>query len=221
MNCINLISERLDEKQLFRGMFSSRLRAEIQPNMGRIQQAGVEAYCNAYLREPHAGYSQAGSQTLSPPIWNALAVWDALSESADDSDLDLYEEDCFVWPRCIVPARRNIDTLQILLTRARHLENFVERAVRLDKSGKTDAALDLIYDNVDSLLSNGKYEELDLMLKNVDADLLPTDILLGLLTATLPAKTKLPSRSIFFRLTEMQIKTRAEWEEGILTGLEG
>ena len=221
MNCINLISERLDEKQLFRGMFSSRLRAEIQPNMGRIQQAGVEAYCNAYLREPHAGYSQAGSQTLSPPIWNALAVWDAPCESADDSDLDLYEEDSFVWPRCIVPARRNIDTLQILLTHARHLENFVERAVRLDKSGKTDAALDLIYDNVDSLLSNGKYEELDLMLKSVDADLLPTDILLGLLTATLPAKTKLPSRSNFFQLTEMQIKTRAEWEEGILTGLEG
>jgi len=57
-------------------------------------------------------------------------------------------------------------------------------------------------------------------LRQVDVRIFSTDLLLGILTATLPAKSKLPSRTPFFGKVEAIIKRRGEWEKGLLTGLE-
>jgi hypothetical protein len=98
--------------------------------------------------------------------------------------------------------------------------NFVEQAARLDKLGHTDAALDLIYDRIDTLLIAHEFDEVDAILESADLKILSIDVLLGLLTSTLPARTKLASRKAFFMAIEQEAKRRGEWEQGLLTGLE-
>jgi len=100
-------------------------------------------------------------------------------------------------------------------------EPFVARARRLDEHRRTEAALDLIYDAVDQLMRDNQFERLDSMLVQTRVDDLSVDILLGILTATLPAKTRLPSRVAFFLAVEQLLKRRGDYEQGLLTGLEG
>lgn len=47
------------------------------------------------------------------------------------------------------------------------------------------------------------------------------DVLLGILTATLPASSRLASRSKLFGQIAETLEKRGEYEEGLLTGLEG
>ena len=68
-------------------------------------------------------------------------------------------------------------------------EEFVERANRLDRLGQTDAALDLLYDQIDQLLRTGKVQKVDSILEHLDLSVFSVHLLLGLLTSTLPAKT--------------------------------
>lgn len=99
-------------------------------------------------------------------------------------------------------------------------ESFFRRAVRLDKAGHIDASLDLIYDAVDELMQKGAFDCLDSILSKMRIDNVSVDILLGLLTSTLPGRSRLPSRPEFFRTVEQVLKKRGEYEEGLLTGLE-
>jgi len=100
-------------------------------------------------------------------------------------------------------------------------QSFVERARRLDTAGNTDIALDLIYDAVDRLMRDHHYDRLDSMLAGTSVRDISVDVLLGLLTATLPARRHLPSRRKLFREGEQVLKERGEYEEGLLVGLEG
>jgi hypothetical protein len=99
-------------------------------------------------------------------------------------------------------------------------ESFLFRAQRLDQRGRTEAALDLIYDSIDESMRKNELKALDAVLANAPRADLSTDLLLGLLTATLPAKNRLPSRPTLFRDTEAVLRNRGEYEEGLLTGLE-
>ena len=92
--------------------------------------------------------------------------------------------------------------------------------MRLDTKGYTDAALDLLYDSVDEMLRSGKYSEIDSLLRDTIVDECSTDILLGLLTATLPARSKLPYRREFFDDSDRVLKHRPEYEKDLLTGLD-
>jgi hypothetical protein len=94
------------------------------------------------------------------------------------------------------------------------------RASRLERAGHRNAAMDLLYDKSDELMRTGQFEGLDMILQRLHAGELPVDVLLGLLTATLPAKSRLPSRAEFFTATERILRERGEYEEGLLTGLE-
>lgn len=99
-------------------------------------------------------------------------------------------------------------------------ESFVERAQRLDSFGQTDAALDLIYDSIDELMRESLFSELDHVLSQVPVRRTSTDVLIGLLTATLPARTKLQNRGQLFRDVERELRERGEMEDNLLTGLE-
>lgn len=100
------------------------------------------------------------------------------------------------------------------------LEEFLAPVLRLEKLGRIDTALDALYDRVDDLLKSEDFPALGAMLRQADVESLSTDILLGLLTATLPARSKLPARAQFFAEAEASIKSRDEWEDGLLAGLE-
>ncbi len=97
---------------------------------------------------------------------------------------------------------------------------FLGSVIRLEKLGNIDAALDLLYDQIDAKLKAGKFEETDKFLQSLSAVTLSLDLLLGILTASLPARYKLPSRASFFKKVEDVLKKRNEWEENLLSGLE-
>ncbi len=61
---------------------------------------------------------------------------------------------------------------------------------------------------------------LDTIFEQVQTDNLSADMLLGLLTATLPARSRLSCRKTFFSEVEMVLRDRGEFKDGLLTGLE-
>lgn len=77
-----------------------------------------------------------------------------------------------------------------------------------------------IYERCDSLMKGGQFTELDSEIATLDITSLDSDLLIGWLTATLPGKSKLPSREAFFKQVREEIKRRGQWEKGLLTGLE-
>jgi hypothetical protein len=82
-----------------------------------------------------------------------------------------------------------------------------------------DAKLDIIYNVIDNLLLKGRFDLVDLQLRRMDVENANTDILLGYLTITFAAKSKLPSRPAFFERAEQTLKKRPEWDELLLYGL--
>ena len=99
-------------------------------------------------------------------------------------------------------------------------DTLVDRAAKLDSQGQTDLALDLIYDQTDEYFREGKFESVNQLLANVNAADYSVDILLGILTATLPAKKHLANRSAFFSAVEKAFTERGDMEDGLLSGLE-
>ena len=98
--------------------------------------------------------------------------------------------------------------------------NFVRMANRLAEQGRVDAALDLIFARVDESFRSGEFSDCDQLLQRLSVGDYETDVLLGLLTATLPARSLLPSRPDFFLRAEAEIQRRGEMEPGLLTGLD-
>lgn len=97
---------------------------------------------------------------------------------------------------------------------------FLKQAQRLDGLGQTDVALDLIYDQIDERFRLGKFAEVDQMLANLDVTVYSIDLLLGVLTASLPGRSRLLNRPAFFSKVQETLRQRGELEEGLLTGLE-
>lgn len=129
----------------------------------------------------------------------------------EDCDLDQF--DSVVRPDLVEASKQR----QRLPSRT---DAFVELADRLTVCGQVDAALDLIFERVDEMFVNGRFEECDRVLQSVPVSEYTADTLIGLLTATLPAKSRLKSRPDFFAKVESVLKGRGEMEPGLLTGLE-
>ena len=99
-------------------------------------------------------------------------------------------------------------------------ESFVQRASRLDQAGHQDAALDLLYDGIDELMRCGEFEQLDAVLARLAPTALSTNLLLGVLTATLPSRRSLPARRAILPVIEQALRSRGDYAEGLLTGLD-
>lgn len=80
--------------------------------------------------------------------------------------------------------------------------------------------LDKIYDKIDGLMEAGKLEDLDRMFVGVNLKETDLDLLLGLLTASLSVKSKLPSRPAFFKAVAERCIELGETDPKILQGLE-
>ena len=79
--------------------------------------------------------------------------------------------------------------------------------------------LDVLYAEIDGLLRVGKFDVLDAKLRVGLVDLLSTDELLTVLTATAPARDKLRERASFLARAEAEIVRRGEMGDGLLDGL--
>jgi hypothetical protein len=77
--------------------------------------------------------------------------------------------------------------------------------------------LDLIYDRVNELMRKGSLPDLDKMFvfsKETDMDLM-----IGLLTASLPVKSSLPARPAYYQAVSDRLKELGETDPTILRGL--
>ena len=71
-----------------------------------------------------------------------------------------------------------------------------------------DAALDRIHALADEAMAAGRFGILDKFLKELPIAATPTDCLLGWLTATLPAKSNLPSRAGLVGVVRLELEAR-------------
>lgn len=97
---------------------------------------------------------------------------------------------------------------------------FLGNARRLDNIGQTDAALDIVFDQIDEMLLAGKFKKVNQLLVDTETDNYSVELLLGILTATLPAKNQLQDRAEFYKRTARTLKSRGELQEGLLVGLD-
>jgi hypothetical protein len=137
--------------------------------------------------------------------------------------LNLYKSPLEVIQTKRIDTEVYIQAVRVRLDRhsvAKSEEKFMERVMRLEEKGNIDTALDLLYDKIDAKLKAGQLGEIDMFLQKLNVAILSLDLLLGILTASLPARYKLPPRGVFYKKVEEVLKQRNEWEENLLSGLE-
>lgn len=118
----------------------------------------------------------------------------------------------------LVRARRNRGCVPII--DVRDTPTFLTQAADMQSEGKVHAALGLIYRHMDSEMRSGHFDRISRVLSGVDVARYSVEILIGLLTATLPAKDQLDSRPEFFGRVEAYLRATGEYEDGLLSGLE-
>lgn len=78
-----------------------------------------------------------------------------------------------------------------------------------------DQKLDSIYDTLDEHFRNGRFAEVDEILTKIDVEKENTDVLLGYLTASLPASHKLKTRRGFYKKVEIKFNKTYTWKETV------
>jgi len=89
----------------------------------------------------------------------------------------------------------------------------------MGKRGKKEESLDLIFDALDDLLLKSRFKDCDEVLASIAADRLNNAQLLTVLTATLPAKSRLRSRADFVVRVEATLHKRGANVAGLMSGL--
>tara|TARA_Y100000310_G_scaffold23441_1_gene22506 strand:+ start:171 stop:431 length:261 start_codon:yes stop_codon:yes gene_type:complete len=83
----------------------------------------------------------------------------------------------------------------------------------------TSSELDKIYETIDTLFQEGKFEEVNQKLKEMPTMGEDIDILLGYLTVSLSAADKLSYRSEFYHKVEKELRSHPEYTSSLLQGL--
>jgi len=106
------------------------------------------------------------------------------------------------------------------LAAAKISDQWLAEAQHLDSSGEVDRALDLIYTKMNALLNSRQFAVCDRILRKAQVNDHSTDILLALLTTTLPPADLLPSRSSFIDRVRSVFDDRNEDTAALLAGLD-
>lgn len=97
---------------------------------------------------------------------------------------------------------------------------WLQTSVDLEQSGKPEESLDILFDNLDDLLLSGNIQSCVEFLDKVPVDRLSNAQLLTILTATLPAHSRLPNRGAFFQKVHRVFLERGVSQDD-LVGLDG
>jgi len=166
-------------------------------------------------------FSRMGSRECDQDVWSRIVHRDVESSIELNRPPLLLERRIRTWPiQQRLERFLQEPTAEVIDARETSCETFILRAQRLDSQRRTDAALDLIYDSIDGMMRKGEFSRLNLLLPQLNVNDLSADILLGLLTATLPARSRLSCRKEFYCDAEASLRDRDELEDGLLTGLE-
>lgn len=98
-------------------------------------------------------------------------------------------------------------------------DDFVNRAILAETDDRIDDAIDIIYNGIDYLLRDGKFSECNSVLDKIDVDFHSLDIILSLLTATLPVRSRFKARKKLLQNIEAKLRKTGKYKESILTGL--
>lgn len=91
--------------------------------------------------------------------------------------------------------------------------------MRTDASELTDGELDAIHANVEHMMRSGQIAELDAYIAAIPVTTSPIDALLGVLTASLPVRSRLPSRALFVECVAAELLKSGEPSGELLDGL--
>lgn len=111
------------------------------------------------------------------------------------------------------------NTLENELTAGYDSFIWLVRVSELDRTGKFDNAIDLVFSNVNRMLSLGKFADVNVLLKTFDVRHFSINVLLAFLTITLCAKHKLTERPLLFERVKNHLIATNTYEEAILAGL--
>lgn len=101
------------------------------------------------------------------------------------------------------------------------LNDELYRASRISRNGQEDEALDIVYDLFDDTLREGRYSDVDTLLESLAncVSIFSSSVLIGILTATLPTKSRLPHRASLFVSIEDRLRETGEYTPFLLSGL--
>lgn len=85
--------------------------------------------------------------------------------------------------------------------------------------GERDRALDELYDVVRGTLRAGDFEYVDEFLRTIPVTQVPLHLMLGVLTSTLPAKSRLPARQEYKEKVRKELESRQIYRDSLLSGL--
>ncbi len=86
--------------------------------------------------------------------------------------------------------------------------------------GKRHAAFDTVFDSIDAELRERHLKRVDSVLDKIDVESVDRDILIAMLTATLPAREHLSNRQAFYQRVASIVTAKSRMEPGLLEGLE-
>lgn len=98
--------------------------------------------------------------------------------------------------------------------------SLLARVADLESEDKTKAALREIYRYFNDAFKAGEFGKCDAILRDCDVEKFGVSVLIGFLTASLPAGPRLPSRAPLFYRVRDEFQRRGRTEEGLLSGLE-
>lgn len=196
-----------------------------------VKDARVEGWIiELATRKGQIAFISQGTARQVPNVDLAVLAG-VLSRNKDRSDIALYRELVKRIPQDVIPAvfdavRSTAASLQYLLepsgpTSRSRPDSFIIRAQELEARGSEEASLDLIYDAIDELLRKGSFAEVDRILQEISVSELSVDLLLALLTSTLPAADRLQHRDALFSRIQKSLRDRDELDDTLLLGLEG
>lgn len=100
--------------------------------------------------------------------------------------------------------------------------DWISEVIRLSEIGKEDESLDVIFDNIDEMLLQGRFDDCDSAVSSILIRKFSNAQLITVLTATLPAKPKLGSRREIVRRirSELSERTSPAVANALLRGLD-
>jgi|GEM_PF-5265289 len=97
---------------------------------------------------------------------------------------------------------------------------WIEQAIELERNGKTEESIDVIFDHIDDLLLDSRFDECDEAIRAMPIDRMTNGQLITVLTATADAKMVLQSRADFYRRTKAALVAKSAHADNLLFGLE-
>lgn len=210
---------KLTAKDLFRSNRSSKVGQTLTGSLGRTLKA---AFPDTTVMLKCAAVGSGASEILRDwcfqvetpwrlrNLESGVAVrrrWDALST--------LFENGVEGWITESFPPHH---PFLILCGTTLHRSALLTQAIAIEATAGVDEALDYIYREFDTLMWAGDFAAIDQALA-ISAEDVSVDIILALLTATLPIKSQLAEREAFFQRAHQALKSRNLYENGLFDGL--